>query len=63
MIRATKLTRPVLVGHSWGANVALELAARRPRLVGGAVLVDGGFLSMRDRFDWKTARASLAPPS
>ena len=34
----------------------------RPRLVSGDVLVDGGFLSMRDRMDWRTARTMLAPP-
>lgn len=62
VIRAERLARPVVVGHSWGANVALELAVRRPGLVAGIVLVDGGFLSMRDRFDWATAREQLAPP-
>jgi pimeloyl-ACP methyl ester carboxylesterase len=62
VIRAERLDRPIVIGHSWGANVALELAVRRPRLVAGAVLVDGGFLSMRDRIDWATARQQLAPP-
>src|SRR5262245_49316240 len=42
VIRATSLRRPIAVGHSWGANVAIELAARSPRSVAGAVLVDGG---------------------
>jgi len=51
-----------VVGHSWGANVALELAVRSPRSVRGAVLLDGGFLSMRERFDWPTAKAVLSPP-
>jgi pimeloyl-ACP methyl ester carboxylesterase len=63
VIRGTGLRRPVVVGHSWGANVALELAVRRPRLVGGAVLLDGGFGSMRDRFDWPTAKQMLSPPA
>ena len=63
VIRATGLRRPVVVGHSWGANVVLELAVRRPRLVAGAVLVDGGFIDLRDRFDWPTARQALAPPN
>lgn len=62
VIRALGLGRPVVVGHSWGANVALQLAVDRPRLVSGDVLVDGGFLSMRDRMDWRTARTMLAPP-
>jgi pimeloyl-ACP methyl ester carboxylesterase len=62
VIRATRLGRPVAVGHSWGANVVLELAVRNPRSVAGVVLLDGGFLSMRDRFDWPTAKRVLAPP-
>lgn len=62
VIRATGLHRPIVVGHSWGANVALELAAHHPRAVRGAVLVDGGFLSLCERMDWPTARELLAPP-
>ena len=63
VIAATGLGRPVAVGHSWGDNVVLELAVRSPRGVGGLVLVDGGFLSLRERFDWPTAKRSLAPPN
>ena len=62
VLRATRLRRPLVVGHSWGANVVLELAGRSPRAVGGAVLLDGGFLSLRDRFDWSTAKEVLSPP-
>ncbi len=62
VIRATRMRRPVVVGHSWGANVVLELAVRSPRTVRGAVLLDGGFLSMHDRFDWRTAKEVLSPP-
>lgn len=63
VIAAVGLGRPVVVGHSWGANVVLELAARSPRRVRGAVLVDGGFLDLRDRYDWATAKEALAPPN
>ena len=63
VIGATGLGRALAVGHSWGANVVLELAVRSPRRVRGIVLVDGGFLNLRDRFDWPTARAVLAPPN
>jgi pimeloyl-ACP methyl ester carboxylesterase len=62
VIRALGLGRPVVGGHSWGANVALQLAVDRVDVVSGDVLVDGGFLSMRDRMDWRTARTMLAPP-
>jgi pimeloyl-ACP methyl ester carboxylesterase len=62
VIRAWPLHRPIVVGHSWGANVALELAVRRSRLAGGTILLDGGFVTMRERFDWTTARRTLAPP-
>jgi pimeloyl-ACP methyl ester carboxylesterase len=61
--RAAKLQRPIVVGHSWGAMVALELAARRSRSIGGAVLVDGGLTGPRDSFpDWTAAKRALAPP-
>jgi pimeloyl-ACP methyl ester carboxylesterase len=62
VIRTLGLGRPLVVGHSWGANVALQLAVERPTTVSGDVLVDGGFQSMRDRIDWRTARTMLAPP-
>ena len=62
VIRAARLHRPIVVGHSWGANVALELAVRRSRLIGGTVLLDGGLITMRERFDWATARRTLSPP-
>jgi pimeloyl-ACP methyl ester carboxylesterase len=63
VIGALRLGRPVVVGHSWGANVALELAVRRSRSVGGCILLDGGFLSLRDRMDWRTTRELLSPPA
>ena len=40
-IRDTKLTQPVLIGHSLGAVIAYSLAADHPELVGGVVAVDG----------------------
>ncbi len=57
-----KIDQPILVGHSWGASVALEYAARYPNGVGGAVMVDGGFLTMGKRMTWPEAEARLAPP-
>src|SRR5580698_5214002 len=34
------LVKPIVVGHSMGGNVALELAARYPELVSSIVLID-----------------------
>jgi pimeloyl-ACP methyl ester carboxylesterase len=62
ILRATRLRRTIIVGHSWGASVALELAAGHPRSVGGAVLVDGGLGALRDAMDWATVKEVLAPP-
>ena len=61
VIDQTKLRRPVAVGHSWGGNVVLEAAARAPRSLSGAILLDGGFTSLR-HMDWPTVRTTLAPP-
>ncbi|MGH9115904.1 MAG: alpha/beta fold hydrolase [Acidimicrobiales bacterium] len=54
---------PFVAGQSWGANVVLELAARRPRAAAGVALVDGGTIDLADRFaDWATCEAAMAPP-
>jgi pimeloyl-ACP methyl ester carboxylesterase len=62
VLRTTRLRRPLVIGHSWGATIALELAARHPRAVAGAILVDGGLGSLRDTMDWPTVKEQLAPP-
>jgi pimeloyl-ACP methyl ester carboxylesterase len=62
VLRSARLRRALVVGHSWGASVALELAARHPRSIDGVVLVDGGLGALRDTMDWPTAKEALAPP-
>jgi len=58
--------RPVLVGHSWGAMVALDYATRithGPLAPAGLALVDGGGTQMDDSgSSWEEMRDRLTPP-
>jgi pimeloyl-ACP methyl ester carboxylesterase len=63
-LAALGLERPLLAGHSWGANVALQFAADRPGAVAGLVLIDGALAGVAE---WAGAtreevRRRLAPP-
>jgi pimeloyl-ACP methyl ester carboxylesterase len=60
--KALRLGSPILVGHSFGAHVAMEVAVRSPRSVSGIVLVDGGLRAPGEGMDWPTVRQMLAPP-
>jgi pimeloyl-ACP methyl ester carboxylesterase len=63
VLKATRRRRPILVGHSWGAMVAIDVAARHPTATSGVVLIDGGVGTMRDGFaSWPEAREALSPP-
>jgi pimeloyl-ACP methyl ester carboxylesterase len=60
---ADGIERPVVAGQSWGGNVVLELAHREPRIIRGAVAVDGGFLELSDHFsEWESCAVALQPP-
>lgn len=63
-IETLDLQRPILVGHSWGANTVLQYAATRPAIPAGIVLVDGGLaeLSSVPGTTWEKAEALLTPP-
>ena len=41
---------PVVVGHSWGGSVALELAVRAPESLKGMAWVDGGMINASARY-------------
>jgi pimeloyl-ACP methyl ester carboxylesterase len=43
VIDATGIERPILVGWSHGATIAVRYAARHPGRVGGLVLIDGAY--------------------
>jgi pimeloyl-ACP methyl ester carboxylesterase len=62
VLRAARLRRPIVAGHSWGAMVALELGVVRPRSVGGLFLIDGGVGSLRAEMTWPEVKRRLAPP-
>lgn len=53
-----------VAGHSWGGNVAVELAAAHPDRIATLTLVDGGFGMLRQRpgATWETISRELAPP-
>ena len=55
---------PVIVGHSWGAHVALYHAVHGKRRGAGLVLLDGGYLDYRviPGLSPAAAEARLAPP-
>ncbi|MGH2760881.1 MAG: alpha/beta fold hydrolase [Actinomycetota bacterium] len=55
------LDSPVVVGHSWGASVALEYATHHP--CRGVVCVDGGVFDMQAMGStWETTEELLRPP-
>ena len=63
LLEGRGIERPVLVGHSWGADVALELATARPELLQGIVFVDGGTIDASARYDrLEDALVQMAPP-
>jgi pimeloyl-ACP methyl ester carboxylesterase len=62
VIEALDLGRPVLAGHSWGATVALELAARRSSLISALAFVDGPIQSASNLFSWEEAQGFMQPP-
>lgn len=55
---------PVVVGQSWGGNVALAFAAAHANRCRGVGLVDGGVIDLQGRFDgnWEQCLARLHPP-
>jgi pimeloyl-ACP methyl ester carboxylesterase len=58
------VSNPIIMGHSWGANVALELGASRSDAAAGLVFLDGGFISPRSgsTASWDEVWERMAPP-
>ena len=55
------LQKPVVVGHSWGATVALELVGTRQGIAGGLVFIDGPVQSAANLFSWEEAQKVMQP--
>src|SRR5690349_3084759 len=47
------LEKPVVVGHSWGAGLALEFVVAHPDVVSGFVFVDGPIHGVARIFTWE----------
>jgi pimeloyl-ACP methyl ester carboxylesterase len=63
LIERLELGACLLAGQSYGATVALQVAAERPDLTAAVVCVDGGFSDLRRRWpEWETCRRDLSPP-
>jgi pimeloyl-ACP methyl ester carboxylesterase len=63
LVDALGLDRPLVAGQSWGANLAVELAWAHPDAVTAIACVDGGTITLAERFDdFDACWAALAPP-
>ncbi|HSS94901.1 MAG TPA: alpha/beta hydrolase [Candidatus Dormibacteraeota bacterium] len=62
LISELGLEGPTVVGHSWGATVALELVGTRPGLASALVFIDGPVQSAANMFSWEDAQRFMQPP-
>jgi pimeloyl-ACP methyl ester carboxylesterase len=56
------LRKPIVVGHSWGATVALEFIGTRSASASGLVFIDGPVQSAANLFSWEDAQTLMQPP-
>lgn len=61
-IAERNLQSPVVVGHSWGATIALEFVGTRPGTASGLVFIDGPVQSAANLFSWEEAQTLMQPP-
>ena len=63
LLDAVGIERAAVLGHSWGGNVAVSVAARFPERVSALVMIDGGFFSpqMLPGATWEAFSQRLAP--
>lgn len=62
ILESLQMERTVLVGHGWGAEVALHVAAHTPDdHIAGLVMVDGGLVEVGTSMSWLEAQRHFAP--
>lgn len=62
-VHALGITRAILVGQSWGGNIAVHGLHRRPDVFTSGVAVDGGFIELAKSFpSWDDCAHQLQPP-
>jgi len=62
-LEAVGIEQPVVVGHSWGASVALTYATAGPGNARAIVLVDGGVIDISGLGSWEDAEPRMRPPA
>lgn len=64
LIKGLDISRPVIVGHSWGGNVAMQVAYDNPGLLAGIVCIDGGLIepSSIEGATWEETSRAMTPP-
>ena len=63
LINGKEMERPLIVGHSWGGDVALEFAVANPDVPMGLCFVDGGTIEPSARHETlEQAKEQMAPP-
>ena len=63
-MQAMEITQPIVAGHSWGGDVALEYAVAQPDMVKGLCFVDGGTIDISGRpgATLESVKKKMAPP-
>ena len=63
-INVLQFVNPIVIGHSWGGNVALSYASEKNMETAGIVLVDGGTIEISSQLDsnLEQAKIDMAPP-
>ena len=63
LVALLDLQRPLIVGQSWGGNLALEAVQSFPELFAAGVGIDGGLIDLQAQWpEWDACAEALKPP-